>query len=157
MPTKFARRCFCPSSKYRDVRGGSLPTWLFRIAANKARIFASTVRPPNAAENRSIALNAEQQGTDLPIDPAGTEPAPDAILINTERMALVTESLEALGDSCREIVALRYFGDLSYEEISKSLDLNLKTVSSRLSKCLNRLEQIAREIFGKKKMPLFSV
>ena len=140
-------------------RGGSqLPTWLFRIAANKARDFRQHRQAAKrGGGNVPISLNAEQPGTDLPIDPPGPGPAPDAILINTERMALVTESLDQLGDPCREIVELRYFGDLSYEEISKTLDLNLKTVSSRLSKCLNRLEQIVREIFGREKMPIFSV
>jgi len=56
--------------------------------------------------------------------------------------------MEKLGEPCREVVELRYFGDLSYEEISRTLDLNLKTVSSRLSKCLDRLEQIVTRIFA---------
>jgi DNA-directed RNA polymerase specialized sigma24 family protein len=50
---------------------------------------------------------------------------------------------------------LRYFGDLSYDEISRSLDLNPKTVSSRLSKCLDRLEEIARKIFARGKSAVF--
>jgi RNA polymerase sigma factor (sigma-70 family) len=49
---------------------------------------------------------------------------------------------------CREIIELRYFGDLSYEEIGGTLKLNTKTVSSRLSKCLDRLEIIARTLFA---------
>ena len=66
--------------------------------------------------------------------------------MNAEQMALVRESLDQLGEPCREIIELRYFGDLSYEELSATLDLNPKTVSSRLSKCLDRLEEIARKI-----------
>ena len=53
-----------------------------------------------------------------------------------------------LGQPCREIIELRYFGDLSYDEISRSLNLNPKTVSSRLSKCLDRLEAITWKIFA---------
>jgi len=60
---------------------------------------------------------------------------------------LVQEALDQLDQPCREIVELRYFGDLSYDEISRSLDLNPKTVSSRLSKCLDRLETIVRQHF----------
>ncbi|MDB6111695.1 MAG: polymerase, sigma-24 subunit, subfamily, partial [Pedosphaera sp.] len=56
-----------------------------------------------------------------------------------------------LGEPCREIVELRYFGDLSYEELSRALELNPKTVSSRLSKCLDRLESIARAVFSGEK------
>ena len=64
-------------------------------------------------------------------------------------------ALERLGDPCREIIELRYFGDLSYEEISQSLRLNPKTVSSRLSKCLDRLEEIARKVFSGEKSGAF--
>jgi len=41
----------------------------------------------------------------------------------------VREALDQLGEPCREIIELRYFGDLSYEEISNALQLNVKTVS----------------------------
>ena len=60
---------------------------------------------------------------------------------------MVRCALERLGESCHEIISLRYFGDLSYEEIGRALKLNEKTVSSRLSKCLDRLEMVARPLF----------
>ena len=68
--------------------------------------------------------------------------------MNAERYALMQRALERLGEPCREIIELRYFGDLSYDELSQALELNPKTVSSRLSKCLGRLEDIARAIFA---------
>jgi len=64
---------------------------------------------------------------------------------------MLHEALGQLEETCREIIELRYFGDLSYEEISRSLALNPKTVSSRLSKCLDRLEEIARRTFSREK------
>ena len=75
--------------------------------------------------------------------------------MNAEQMALVRESLDQLGEPCREIIELRYFGDLSYEELSASSKMNPKTVSSRLSKCLDRLEEIARKMFSREKPDLF--
>jgi RNA polymerase sigma factor (sigma-70 family) len=71
--------------------------------------------------------------------------------MNAEQLALVHQALDQLGEPCREIIELRYFGDLSYDDISRSLDLNPKTVSSRLSKCLDRLEGIASKIFARGK------
>ena len=68
-------------------------------------------------------------------------------MLNVERAELVREALDQMGGPCREIIELRYFGDLSYEELSAELKLNPKTVSSRLSKCLDKLEAIARKIF----------
>ena len=75
--------------------------------------------------------------------------------MNAEQMTLVRQALDQLGEPCREIVELRYFGDLSYEELSRTLKLNPKTVSSRLSKCLDRLEEIARQTFAREKAGVF--
>lgn len=82
-------------------------------------------------------------------------PPPDAALLKAEEMALVRAALDRLNEPCREIIELRYFGDLSYEELAAELRLNPKTVSSRLSKCLDRLEGIAREVFSGEKSPAF--
>jgi RNA polymerase sigma-70 factor, ECF subfamily len=131
-------------------------TWLFRIAANKARDFRER---RNAAKRGSgqtpISLQAEDPESGLTLDPPAGLPMPDENLMNAEQIALVRESLDQLGEPCREIVELRYFGDLSYEELSSTLQLNPKTVSSRLSKCLDRLEQIARKIFSREKPGVF--
>ena len=77
------------------------------------------------------------------------------MLLNSERAELVQQALNALEEPCREIIQLRYFADLSYEEISSALELNPKTVSSRLSKCLDRLEAIARPLFSGAKQGAF--
>ena len=67
--------------------------------------------------------------------------------MRTDEPRLGGEVLDRLGEPCREIIELRYFGELSYDEIAVELRLNPKTVSSRLSKCLHRLLIIAKEIF----------
>jgi RNA polymerase sigma factor (sigma-70 family) len=91
------------------------------------------------------------------IDPADPLPGPDTALVSNEQMRMLHVSLDRLGDPCREIIELRYFGDLSYEEISTELKLNPKTVSSRLSKCLNHLEKIASAVFSGTKTSTFPV
>jgi RNA polymerase sigma-70 factor, ECF subfamily len=131
-------------------------TWLFRIATNKARDF----REKRAAAKRGggqtpLSLQAEDPATGLTPDPPANRPGPDETLMTTEQMALVRAALDQLGEPCREIVELRYFGDLSYEELSQALELNPKTVSSRLSKCLDRLEEIARKLFARENAAVF--
>ena len=126
-----------------------LQTWLFRIAANKAGDYREKQRAAKRGGGQvPLSLQAEDPESGLTLDPPSQLPAPDASLLNSEKLALVGHALERLGGPCREIIELRYFGDLSYEEISQTLDLNEKTVSSRLSKCLDKLEAIAREIFS---------
>jgi RNA polymerase sigma-70 factor (ECF subfamily) len=131
-------------------------TWVFRIATNKARDF----RERQSAVKRGggltpVSLQAEDPETGLTPDPPGKALAPDSALLKAEQMGLVRAALDQLGEPCREIIELRYFGDLSYEELSATLRLNPKTVSSRLSKCLDRLEAIARRIFSGEEIPAF--
>jgi RNA polymerase sigma-70 factor (ECF subfamily) len=129
--------------------GSQFQTWLFRIAANKARDYRERRNAAKRGGGQTpFSLQAEDPESGLTLDPPGTAPAPDAVLMNAEQLALVHRALEQLGEPCREVVELRYFGDLSYDEISRSLNLNPKTVSSRLSKCLDRLEEITRKIFA---------
>ena len=135
-----------------------LQTWFFRIAANKARDYRERQRAAKRGGGQTtVSLQAEDPDNGLTVDPPSAAPAPDATVMNAERMALLREALDQLGGPCREIIELRYFGDLSYEEISKALQLNVKTVSSRLSKCLDRLEDIARSVFSREKTTPYSV
>jgi RNA polymerase sigma-70 factor (ECF subfamily) len=131
-------------------------TWLFRIAANKARDYIERQRAAKRGGGRvPISLQAEDPETGLSVDPPSRAPGPDACLINSERYSILGQALDTLGEPCREIIELRYLGDLSYEEISRALDLNEKTVSSRLSKCLDRLEEAGRAILSREKSPVF--
>ena len=131
-------------------------TWLFRIAANKARDYRERKNAGKRGGGQTtISLQAENPETGLAPDPPANLPAPDEMLMSAEQGALVRDALDHLGEPCREIVELRYFGDLSYEELSRTLKLNPKTVSSRLSKCLDQLEQIAQKIFSREKHGVF--
>lgn len=133
-------------------------TWLYKISANKTRDF---IEKQQAAKRgggtQPFALDAEHPETGLKIDPPSRESGPDGVLMSTERMALVHAALEQLGAPCREIIELKYFGDLSYDEIGAELNLNPKTVSSRLSKCLDKMEEIARPLFQRENLSSSSV
>jgi RNA polymerase sigma-70 factor (ECF subfamily) len=131
-------------------------TWLFRIAANKAKDFREKRMAGKRGGGQTvISLQAENPESGLALDPPADSPAPDELLVNAEQMLFVRESLDQLAAPCREIIELRYFGDLSYEELSAALQLNPKTVSSRLSKCLDRLEEIVRKIIPREQPGVF--
>jgi RNA polymerase sigma-70 factor (ECF subfamily) len=129
-------------------------TWLFRIATNKARDYRERKQAAKRGGGQvTLSLQAEDAETGLTLDPPNSAPTPDVDLLNVERAELVRDALDQVGEPCREIIELRYFGDLSYDELSQSLGLNPKTVSSRLSKCLDKLEEIARKVFSGEKNP----
>src|SRR5438046_10694299 len=86
------------------------------------------------------------------IGPPSSCPGSDTAVVNAETSRLIRQSLDQLEDPCREIIELRYYGELSYGEIAAELRLNPKTVSSRLSKCLDRLCVIAKKIFPSERL-----
>ena len=132
--------------------GCRFQTWLFRIAANKTRDYRERRQAAKRGGGAmTVSLQTESsEGTPI-LDPPSNAPAPDLELMNVEQAGIVHQSLDELESSCREIIQLRYFADLSYEEISAALTLNPKTVSSRLSKCLDRLESILRNMLSRGK------
>jgi RNA polymerase sigma-70 factor, ECF subfamily len=135
-----------------------LQTWIFRIAVNKTRDYLEKQRAAKRGGGQTPAsLQAEDPETGLTLDPPSAAAGPDLTLINEENAALVVQALHRLSDPCREIIELRYFGDQSYEEISSELGLNQKTVSSRLSKCLDKLEELACRLFAGEDLPQTSV
>lgn len=143
----------------RSFKGGSqFQTWVFRIAANKARDYRSHQQAQKRGGGRETVSLDERDGENLLS--SGHGPAargPDEALLDLEKRELLFRALAQVGEPCREIIELRYFGDLSYEELAATLELNPKTVSSRLSKCLDRLEAIARPMFGGKESSAFPV
>jgi RNA polymerase sigma-70 factor, ECF subfamily len=133
-------------------------TWVFRVAANKAHDYRERQRAAKRGGGQTpLSLQAEDPETGLTLDPPGTAPGPDTELLNAERRALLWTALNELGAPCREIIELRYFGELSYDELALTLRLNVKTVSSRLSKCLDRLEAVGRTLLGRENTASFPV
>jgi RNA polymerase sigma-70 factor (ECF subfamily) len=132
-----------------SFRGKSaFQTWLLRVAANKSIDFREKTRAAKrGAGVMHIPIHSSNNSESPPIDPPSPRLAPDEMLVATESFQFIRQCLDAIGDPCREIIELRYYGDLSYEEIARELTLNPKTVSSRLSKCLARLQVVAKKIF----------
>jgi RNA polymerase sigma-70 factor (ECF subfamily) len=138
-----------------DFNGRSqLQTWIFRIAVNKTRDFVDKrLTAKRGGGQAPASLNEADPETGLTLDLPAPAPGPDASLMAAEDASLVVEALRQLGDPCREIIELRYFADLRYEEIAAALHLNPKTVSSRLSKCLDKLAAVARKLFQQHSPP----
>jgi len=137
-------------------RNCQFQTWLFRIAANKACDYREKQNAAKRGGGQTpIPLHAARNGDDgLPIDPPSRAPSPDAVLLGAEQAHMIAQAVQQLELPCREVIELRYFADLSYEEIAASLRLNPKTVSSRLSKCLDKLELAAEKYFPQLKNDL---
>ena len=133
-------------------------TWVFRIAVNRTRDFIERQRAQKRGGGQTpVSLEAENPETGLRPDPPSTAPGPDDVMVRREQSTLVQTALDEIGEPCRETLELRYFGDLSYEEIAAALEMNPKTVSSRLSKCLDRMQEIVQRLIQRENSTPFSV
>ncbi|HEX5589357.1 MAG TPA: sigma-70 family RNA polymerase sigma factor [Candidatus Limnocylindrales bacterium] len=103
--------------------------WLLRIVANEARN-----RRRSAGRREGLAIRAT---ADRPSDDAA--PSPEAAALAAERRAILLEAVNRLRDDDREVIAARYFLDLSEAETAEVLGIARGTVKSRLSRAIARL------------------
>lgn len=87
-----------------------LQTWIFRIAANKARDYRERQQAVKRGGGQAVISLQQESGEDsLPLQVLSSLPAPDAMLLRAERADHVGLALERLEEPCREIVQLRVF------------------------------------------------
>jgi RNA polymerase sigma-70 factor (ECF subfamily) len=116
--------------------------WLFRLARNQAidHLRREKVR-------RVTSLDAEPiEGVPLKerVAAKGQDAAGDAL--SAERAEAVRAAVKGLPPSFREVVVLREWEDLAYEEIAERLDLSVGTVKSRLFRARGLLEKKLKDV-----------
>jgi len=104
-------------------------TWLFRIAINngidhirKKRLHLLSIDEPIDDENGSDYSHSIPSYT---LDP-------EQDYIRNQRLQLMRDLLGRLNGKYRLMIELRYFEELSYEEIANELDIPLGTVKAQL-------------------------
>ncbi|HEX2496616.1 MAG TPA: sigma-70 family RNA polymerase sigma factor, partial [Gaiellaceae bacterium] len=115
----------------RFRRGAELRPWLLRIVANEARN-----RRRSVGRRGNLALRAAAA-----IPSGGAAPSPETSVLDAERDSVLLEAVNGLRDEEREVVACRYFLELSEEETAETLGLRRGTVKSRLSRGLAHLRE----------------
>lgn len=109
----------------------SFYTWLYRITVNKAR---DEMRKRKVKRFFSLDLMTEQKEH----HPALQTPAPTDMGVAD----MVTTALDRLPEKFRLPVILKDIEGLSYEEIAETLDCEVGTVKSRLSRARAMLRSI---------------
>ncbi len=70
-----------------------------------------------------------------------TKDAPDEMVIAAEDLEQVLEAMNGLDDSLLQILRMRMYLDLTFEEIGHELNLGSSTVHDRYQKALDLLKQ----------------
>jgi len=108
----------------------SFRPWLYTIASNKARdAMRRNARRP--AVNLT-ASDDDDSDFDLWSNLLKDETTPQDILDKKQQQEMVRQVVAQMPDNLREILILAYFNQLSYKEMSETLDVPLGTVKSRL-------------------------
>lgn len=105
---------------------GPLQAWLVRIATRQAFRRRSRRRPTDDLDT------VRERPTVATADPL------HAALAGERRQA-VRAAVAALNEPYREVVALRYFGELSLEEVAAATGRPLNTIKTQLRRGLQRL------------------
>ena len=111
----------------------SFSTWLYRLASNACvDLLRREGRHKNAA---GPSFNDEDAGLDV----ADHAPQPHEALERKELKAQIEAGLQSLTADHRQVLILREMHQLSYDEISDVLDLDVGTVKSRINRARKQL------------------
>ncbi len=130
---------------FRNLRGfrgdAKVSSWLHRIAVNqcitrqrRAKVRGETALEDEAEKNAAVFA--------LPID---ASPARSAEAI--ERSKAVRKAVCALPPDLRQVVVMKEFEELTFQQIADALEIPLSTVKSRLYTALRQL-QMRLQKFG---------
>jgi RNA polymerase sigma-70 factor, ECF subfamily len=110
--------------------GGGFKAWLFRIATNKANDhWRSAGREKNA--KRGLKLITDEQAP-----PAGHR------MESSEQERKLQGAIRQLPENQRQVLMLRYYGNLKFVEIASLLGCPLNTALGRMHKAMLKLKQL---------------
>ncbi|MBS1681067.1 MAG: sigma-70 family RNA polymerase sigma factor [Bacteroidetes bacterium] len=117
-------------SLHRFKKDFTFSTWLFRIATN------NTIDHIRKKKINTLSIEntyTDDDGQSVGIDvPDANNPDPQEEAIRSQKEELIQLYVGMLPAKYQKLVRLRYFHELSYEEIAEELDAPLGTVKAQL-------------------------
>lgn len=104
-------------------------TWLFRIATNNTIDFIRKKKLNTMSIDNTFT---DDDGQSVSLDVEDFNPDPQEEAIKLQKVELMQVFVDKLPPKYQKLVRLRYFDELSYEEIAVEIDAPLGTVKAQL-------------------------
>jgi RNA polymerase sigma-70 factor (ECF subfamily) len=110
------------------------PRWLLRVAGNQC---IDLLR--RRKRGRQVIVEAEDEA--VVIEAASSEPSPLGAVISAEERARVRDAIANLPEKYRVPLVLRYYSELSYDEIAQQLGLQRNYVAALIFRAKQELRR----------------
>ncbi len=115
-------------------------TWLFKIASNNCIDHIRKKKKNVLAREKNEEIDEQKSIREI----AAEQSDPEEKFIKDQKAELMREVVEKLKPRYRKLIELRYFKELSYEEICQELELPLGTVKAQLFRSRQLLYNILK-------------
>ncbi|MCP4457448.1 MAG: sigma-70 family RNA polymerase sigma factor [Cytophagales bacterium] len=127
---------------HRFKKDYTFSTWLFRIATNNAIDFIRKKKLQTYSLNTSFK---DDSGENVTIDIQDANLTPDEETIKQQKIELVQMFVTKLPTKYQRLVRLRYFDELSYDEIAKTLEAPLGTIKAQLHRARELMYELVKD------------
>ncbi len=122
---------------YRNLAGfrgdAKVSSWLHRIAVNQC------LTTKRRQKTRAEDFLGDEEGAEERAFVASPHLSPARTTEKVERLNLVRQAVGALPSDLRQVIVMKEFEEMTFQEISDALELPLSTVKSRLYTALKQL------------------
>jgi RNA polymerase sigma-70 factor (ECF subfamily) len=120
-------------------------TWLYRIAVNLTKNRLDRRGRRRATDGPSLDAPVEVDEDDITRQIEDWRLAPDRVAENSELNQVLAHHVARLRPEYKEVVVLRDFEDLSYEDIARVVGCSVQAVKSRLFRARSVLRKVLTE------------
>jgi RNA polymerase sigma factor (sigma-70 family) len=114
-------------------------TWLFTVARNHCIDYLRKHKLPTISIDKMML---DEDGKRTNFDLVSNNLNPEQKMEKKQRIAFLRQIVNQLKPTYRDLVKMRYFKELSYEEIAETLDIPIGTVKAQLHRSREQLFKI---------------
>ncbi len=126
---------------YRQIKNfreeSKLSTWIYRITVNTCLDWK---KKKERIKSINFSSMVNEENKDQTIDIKDESMMPDEIILEDEKQRQIHELIYELSDKYKTVLIMYHFNDMSYQDISKALNLPERTVETRLYRARRMLK-----------------